>query len=527
MKKEFCPPLDPALFYALISDYDTADPTSLKELRATLSVLKESAVSEDAKTFDHSGTSAQPESSSAGESYERATSWHGFALTEDTELTGSSPCPAQGVEERRSGNVQDGLSALAIHDQTEVPLSPEENLQLLQEMFPTIKAFDREYILKKTGNNFDKAVESLLNQAFLEEEYASTGAAPINRGIEGFAKFDTQSSRRGRKGKGRRTLESRRTSSTPAPETPQSQPSPRSKWDQTKEDVDYLAERIHLPRKSIYSIYHGSGAALAPTLTTLCATPDALTSNPYLQFAPAAVIEAHVTELISDFPTTSPSHAEALVRMTHPSTASAHELAKAMLMYPGSSLASSVIIPQYLPRPRSPPSFIDDYTSTGSPLGVGNAASLSAARANAFTQASAAYRKSKSKPLMGGAAAYYSSVGRDAASALAQHEAAVADALVAGQSTAHEVDLHGVNVKDAVRITRVKVQSWWEGGAAEWARQGKVQGHGGFRVVTGLGRHSAGGKSKLGPAVGAMLVREGWRVEVGDGVVLVRGRVRR
>ncbi len=161
------------------------------------------------------------------------------------------------------------------------------------------------------------------------------------------------------------------------------------------------------------------------------------------------------------------------------------------------------------------------------PLSVRTAGSLAIARSNAFIQANAAYRKSKSKPLMGGAAAYYSSVGRDAAAGLAQHEAAAADALVAGQSNADEIDLHGVNVKDAVRITRTRVHAWWDGGAAEWARQGKVQGHGGFRVVTGIGRHSAGGKSRLGPAVGAMLVREGWKVEVGDGVVTVRGRARR
>ena len=75
------------------------------------------------------------------------------------------------------------------------------------------------------------------------------------------------------------------------------------------------------------------------------------------------------------------------------------------------------------------------------------------------------------------------------------------------------------------RYTRAKVQAWWDD-VAEWARKGKVQGNGGLKVVTGVGRHSAGGRSKLGPAVGAMLVREGWKVEVGDGVVIVRGRAR-
>ena len=56
-------------------------------------------------------------------------------------------------------------------------------------------------------------------------------------------------------------------------------------------------------------------------------------------------------------------------------------------------------------------------------------------------------------------------------------------------------------------------------------RTGDEEG-GAFRIVTGVGRHSAGGRGRLGPAVGGMLVREGWRVEVGEGVLVVRGRVR-
>ena len=98
---------------------------------------------------------------------------------------------------------------------------------------------------------------------------------------------------------------------------------------------------------------------------------------------------------------------------------------------------------------------------------------------------------------------------------------------MATQSSGSECDLHGVSVKDGVRIARDRVEAWWEGGGREWARAGKVQGGGGYRVVTGVGRHSEGGKGRLGPAVGGMLVREGWKVEVGEGVLVVRGRVRR
>lgn len=127
---------------------------------------------------------------------------------------------------------------------------------------------------------------------------------------------------------------------------------------------------------------------------------------------------------------------------------------------------------------------------------------------------------------MSGAASYYSSVSRDASASLRSHEAAVADALVAGHSRPGEVDLHGVTVRDAVRIARVEVESWWEAQGREWAREGKAKAAG-LRVVTGVGRHSESGKGKLGPAVGGMLVREGWKVEIGEGVIEVAGRVRR
>lgn len=127
---------------------------------------------------------------------------------------------------------------------------------------------------------------------------------------------------------------------------------------------------------------------------------------------------------------------------------------------------------------------------------------------------------------MGGAASYYSSVGRDASASLRRHEAAAADALVTIQSKPGEVDLHGVTVKDAVSIARARVENWWEQQGREWARQGKVMG-GGLRVITGAGRHSEGGRGRLGPAVGGMLVREGWKVEVGNGVVEVVGRARK
>ena len=55
------------------------------------------------------------------------------------------------------------------------------------------------------------------------------------------------------------------------------------------------------------------------------------------------------------------------------------------------------------------------------------------------------------------------------------------------------------------------------------------QSAGGRRISDrdGRGETCEGGRERLGPAVGGMLVKEGWRVEVGEGVLVVRGRARR
>lgn len=186
------------------------------------------------------------------------------------------------------------------------------------------------------------------------------------------------------------------------------------------------------------------------------------------------------------------------------------------------------LIPQYLPRDISPnpPEIHIASSNSAAPLQLPRASALLVARSNAFAQAQAAHRKSKSIPLMGGAASYYSSVAHDAHAALRQHDSARANELVARQSRPGEVDLHGVSVSDATRIAKLEVEQWWEREGREWSREGKAMVVG-LRIITGVGRHSDGGRGKLGPAVRAMLRRDDWKIEEGEGVFEVVGRVRR
>ena len=485
---------------------------------------------ESETSFDPSGSSGaqnQIDSSSSEDSRERAQSWHGDSASETTDLTSlSHNLTSLSIEKNEGSEILNSDAARYLPENEELEALPVKiKIEKLHEMFPTIKEFDIQFVLKKYSNDFGKAVEELLNQAFFERESVSGQSTIPYKGIDAFS----ESTARGAKGKGKRRRQTRRTSSTPAlsdtkPASPSANP---SRWDRAKEDVNFIVQRTYLSASIVTSIYHKSGASIPSTVAALC-TSDLMNSNPYLHSLNANVLNAHVTELSIDLPVLPYETAKALVRLTHPSTASAHELARSLVAFRVADL--DVITPHYLPRPPSP---VQDnrYKKTNPPslpLDTANrrAIASSVARSAAFSQASAAYRQSKSKPLMGGAASYYSSVGRDASESVKRYEAAAADAQVASQSTKDEVDLHGINVRDALRIVHERVESWWEAEGQEWARGGKVMGGKGLKIVTGIGRHSEGGRGKLGPAVGSMLVREGWKLEIGEGVLTVVGRSR-
>ena len=401
-QKEYCPPIDSSTFFAIVNDYsDLSDTTSVKQLKAALDLLKEDALPQDSAIFDPSGTSGSRDDISSHDSSERAQSCHGdttSAVTDNTELSALSQ--ATGAVD--SGWELGGVDSFSENDLAELQALPlSEKAQLLKEMFHSATEFDTNYILRKVDNNFERAVDELLNQAYFKEEDLKNGESNIKKGIEAFTEptVGTQ----GRRGRRKKKQPQRRTSSTTVP-----------------------------------------------------------------------------------------------------------------------------IIPQYLPRDISPnpPDIHIASSNSAAPLHLSRASALLVARSNAFAQAQAAHRKSKSIPLMGGAASYYSSVARDAHAALRQHDSARANELVARQSRPGEVDLHGVSVSDATRIAKLEVEQWWERQGREWSREGKVM-VGGLRIITGVGRHSDGGRGKLGPAVRAMLQRDDWKIEEGEGVVEVVGRVRR
>lgn len=145
-----------------------------------------------------------------------------------------------------------------------------------------------------------------------------------------------------------------------------------------------------------------------------------------------------------------------------------------------------------------------------------------AARSLSYANASASFRKGTSNPLFRQAAGFYADRAREDARGFATARSAAADVLVADNSSRDVVDLHGVTVPDGVRIAKERAWLWWNG-LGEYRDQ---EARRGFTVITGLGRHSASGVSRMRQSVAAALIEDGWKVSVETGRFTITGRRR-
>lgn len=130
-------------------------------------------------------------------------------------------------------------------------------------------------------------------------------------------------------------------------------------------------------------------------------------------------------------------------------------------------------------------------------------------------------RRGAANPLYRQSASFYADRAREQGRQSQRATSTAADMVVEQQTTASSVDLHGVAVHDGVRIARQKTQEWWEGLGEGKGRKAKEAG---FTVITGLGRHSAGGVSPMRQVVAAALLQDGWKLQVETGKFVVGGR---
>ncbi|CCU78570.1 smr domain-containing protein [Blumeria hordei DH14] len=390
---------------------------------------------------------------------------------------------------------------------------PEDDATSLTLMFPALTTFDIKFILNKFEGDLTRATDELLTQSFLEEK------GDRLRGIEGFAGCTSPARHPKRERRRKGKTASIGTSKTTTVTSPACK---NGSWDEGRKHIEFLAIRCGMPSSQVAALYHEMGASLPQTIRRILAAHIEVD----LRADDDTILQNAVQTLRPEFPTISLSHLKALCQITHPNLSDAREIAVALVSHPQPSQRIELTIRHAPLHPTSSsPSPCTEGTDRSARypaealLVADRAAHLREARDEAFSKAAAAYRRGKSDHLMGAAAIYYAEEGHAYHSKAQKQLSAAADALVARQSSLNHLDLHGVSVSDAVRITREKVTTWWhELGDTRYGAARRE-----YRVIIGVGRHSEDGKSHIGPAVAKMLMREGWKFEAGRGVLAVTG----
>jgi CUE domain len=515
LRKAYCPPIEDATFYAISLDYEL--PAENEALVAILDSLKAAAIVQENTDFDPSGTggssniAAPRRADSRTTPEERSTSNDVTSIT--TDLTD--------LNLKEAGCVERSLEKLPLEDQQ----------QWLKDLFPSVDSKQVEQVLKGCAS-LEQAVDELLNFAFLEEDRDNVNASaqPVPKGIDGFAEDLCPQQRKGRSKRKTRTNESSRASS--AGSFGSDAPSSPNVWSTAAEDVEFICSRTSLQPHTVRSVYHANGARLSTTIRALADKQSATWSK--LEKVDS-VFQMQVAEVKIDLEFIPDAQVYGLLTLARNIPSAARELLEAMTTIPEPEITQRLRgLAQYAPPDLGPknqqpdPRPNESWTTASN----GNTRQLATvhglAASQAFSQASAAYKRSKSDRLMGGAAAYYASVGHENLKAAKNLQAAEAIAHVAAQSSSTVLDLHGVSVADATRIARDRTRSWWDGlGDAKFASGGGGSSRSGFRIVTGVGSHSKNHAPRIGPAVTKMLVREGWKVEVGHGELYVTGKARK
>ncbi|EXJ63825.1 hypothetical protein A1O7_00160 [Cladophialophora yegresii CBS 114405] len=511
LRAMYCPPLDEALFHAIASDYTL--PEHKAALITVLDDLAVGALEQEDTGFDPSGTGATTQV--------RDTINTSRSSPEQSFSNGVTSVTTSLSEPRTSdaGSLGQGL-----HDSSEG-----QKTTWLENMFPGIPRRELTSILASHDGSLDKATDELLNLSFLKQGYEEEPEELSGpKGVDGFAE-EMQSSRKGRKKRKPRTNDSSRASSASS-SLYNSERTPVNVWSTMSEDVEFICSRTKLHPQTVRSEYHLNGARLSSTIRAL-ATKEAAESNKTSDSND--IIDLQIAEFRHRYEHVPIPQLCGLLSLARNIPSAAQELLEAMTAVDDTTKPGKLYdVAQYIPidlkenEPFQTPSGSKWTSVSAQPRASASAQRIAAGQT--FGQASAAYKKSKSNPLFGGAAAYYSGVAHEQLKAAKLAHAAEADALVSNQSSATVLDLHGVSVQDAVRIASAKTQSWWDGlGDAKYATGGGGPARAGYRIVTGLGTHSKNQAPRIGPAVSKMLIREGWKVEIGHGELIVTGKASR
>ena len=157
-------------------------------------------------------------------------------------------------------------------------------------------------------------------------------------------------------------------------------------------------------------------------------------------------------------------------------------------------------------------------------------------RQDAILAAGRHFNSAGGKAVNGAVAGHYALQARQAGDKAREWELKAARVLVGSQldTTGHTIDLHHLTIEQGTTVACEVIERWYEGERVRVGGgsggSGQAEGFAptrGLSVIVGVGRHSAGQKGVLGPAVAHALENAGWKVDRGEnsrGYLVVRGK---
>ena len=81
------------------------------------------------------------------------------------------------------------------------------------------------------------------------------------------------------------------------------------------------------------------------------------------------------------------------------------------------------------------------------------------------------------------------------------------------------MDLHGLTIAEAQTVVREAVTQWFSRSTMQASRVAAKP----LKIICGVGSHSKDRIARLYPTIMNLLMKDGWRCEAENGVILVKG----
>ncbi|KAI0602162.1 hypothetical protein F4775DRAFT_305533 [Biscogniauxia sp. FL1348] len=543
---ELCSLLDEATILSITSDYNLKDAEEFAAARQVLLTISKDVEAEEATGFNPSGIGADNYLVGSNRSSQGAGRRSGRTESNDGLTVTTESSRSESFVSARSSQTSSPVNPGIIHVDVFDGLSDEEKESQLVSMFVSLKPIDIKLTLQKCKGDASLAIDELLNLQWLEQ----TGQRP--KGVNGFfvSDDDTAPSKKKKGKKKKAKIAKVATSPLRSPDDDVALET-KNKQETDLENVTFLCDRLSMSVSEAREIYQRNNDSLGAAIIEMINNYIALGIqppnsedlprvkeqakrtpwipreyiNPVFEICPSQQSAFDVIDVLAGY-IERPAYVK--YNISYNLTAPDLEI-DTIEPIPISSAPKSRQPAKLVIRPSAAPLQPQAWSPRLATLesATAAAASLSAAKDHSYSVASSAFKRGRSDPLFRHAAAYYVERGR--AQAASHREAARAEAgLRVDAQSAHTpdaIDLHGVTVRDGVDIALDRVRRWWDGLAAQ--EPYRTRDRGGFTVITGLGRHSVDGRSRLRVNVFKALVADGWKVQVLTGSYLVTGRAAR